>query len=146
MRDFMQKKAVTELLFLFELIIAAIVIVAMIGVAKNTVSAGKISEKFLAKDAALMIDTLHAVPGNAIVYYKTANYTNPGNLFVLSGNLKLGSGADAGDLMSLRQPYRESEAISIGENNVALDSEKPNTVIFVKEGSVLSIRKGEESK
>ncbi|MBN2420811.1 hypothetical protein JXB27_00870 [Candidatus Woesearchaeota archaeon] len=137
------KRGVTQLLMLFELVIAVIVIIAMVGVAKNTVSGAKVSEKFIAKDAALMVDALHALPGDAVVNYVAVNIPEQKTILVLGGFLKLISDDETAILGAISTPYRESTSISIAENRVSLIPKQTNTIIFDKEGSTISLRHGE---
>jgi hypothetical protein len=65
----MNKKAVSVLMMIFEVLVVIIVAVITMGLAKDFALSDHVSKEIIADDIAMMTHTLAGVPGDAIVEY-----------------------------------------------------------------------------
>ncbi|MFC1728418.1 N-acetylmuramoyl-L-alanine amidase [Nanoarchaeota archaeon] len=89
---------------------------------------------FLIKDSALMIDTLHAVPGDVIFKYNAQNYSGDLRIITTEEHVELYGG-------QFKFPYRRGVPDIFAEEFTLLGN-KSNIIDFVKSGS--SIEFGED--
>lgn len=128
----MQKRGASRILWnAFELLAVGFIIVLMMTLAKNWSTGESIKQLFLVKDSALMIDALHAVPGDVIFNYQTINYTNDLKMSTLLDN-SIQMIGPIGPLYLI--PYRPGLPKVIGDEFL-VEKSKVNTIQFIRIGS-----------
>ena len=134
----------TPLLMLFEILGAVIILIAMISIAKKVATGESIRQEFLTKDTALVIDTLHSVPGDVEFIYQTGNYSDELKLdLLLDHSLQLIGPFGSKILSPFRagMPQVTTQGVTIPKNT-GID------ILFTKKASVISfgLKENEETK
>ena len=133
----MKKRGAIPLLILFEGLFAVIILFAMITLAKDWATGEATKQIFLTKDSALMIDALHAVPGDVVFNYRTQNFTDDLRMSTfLDNSVQLIPPLAPPSVFPFRPgtPNMVSDEFTIEKNKI-------NTIKFVKTGSKIQFGK-----
>lgn len=137
----MQKRGDWFPLMAFEIVAAVLIIYLMMSYAKKTALGETTAEQFFVKDAAMVVDSLIAVPGNVVYNYQTANYSEDMELAIkddlVDHNVWL-----TGKGISESYAFRPS-SYAVSENTASIEKNKTNIIIFEKNKTQITIRKEE---
>ncbi len=136
MRLIKNKRGVSVPLFMFELLVAAVVLIGMMQLAIKAAQGDINTRQFIAKDTALVIDSLHALPGDVMFAYAATNDSTELFLNVLNGYSEVSSKGG----LTFKTEYRQG-SLTVNSQSVDLAANATNFISFQKQGESLLISK-----
>lgn len=132
----MNKRGTLQVYYLYEVIVAVLIVTMLIIFARNIATGEDIKMIYLTKDSALMIDALHAVPGNVVFKYQSQNLTDDLQMSILDNSVQL--------VPKYGPPYSFPFRPGIPEiksDEFTLSSGRMNILDFIKTGSEIHFGK-----
>jgi len=133
----MDKRGVSTIFAIFSILAGIVILFSATTIAKNIATGEDIKQAFFAKDMALIIDTLHALPGDVKMSYHPENFTTDINLEITeSGSVKAKPTYGQQQIFSFRPGLPELTA-----EEFTLEKQKPNIIDVEKTGSNINVEK-----
>ena len=126
----MNKKGMeTQYFRMFEIIMAAIVVLGILLFAKGVTEGTDLEKEYLSRDIALLLDTIYASPGDvSYTYYLDKNKLD---IQIAKGQVIVSENG----LRPATQAYAEDAEFK----NLAFTMQKPQQITFIKKGKELKI-------